>query len=87
MKFPVRRPCYGWIISLHDRAKVPKKRNQASSFSGPIDLWARWPMSQNALPITVTTRFSFIVSFSVDSMCRGNRVYVQLNTVLRKSHH
>src|SRR4029453_8559250 len=45
------------------------------------------PMSQKALPITVTTRVSLRVRFLADWMCKGNRVRVQPKTVLRISHH
>jgi len=44
-------------------------------------------MSQNALPITVTTGAPMIFNALAQRMCRGNRVRVQLKTVLRISHH
>ena len=44
-------------------------------------------MSQNAFPTTVTTGAWLSVSFLVEVMSRGNRVGIQLKTVVRISHH
>src|SRR5260370_14244486 len=44
-------------------------------------------MSQNALTTTVMLRASFSVSFLAERICKGNRVGVQLKTVVRISHH
>jgi hypothetical protein len=54
------------------RDEFPTPRTPADNFFRLIESFGAWPMSKNALPMTVTTGASLSVSFLVERMCKGS---------------